>query len=139
MKLSKEQTIAEHRKMWYWIAEQYRNGNTRSVSELKMEYCKKHNLNPLCGCFCCDYNHQKQIELEGEDDYEKCQYCPVLWGTETKEGVDAYFCEHGIIDESSQKSTGLWLIAENNSLQGNFKLCVDICEHIANLPENPYV
>ena len=35
MQLTKEQAIQEHRKMWNWIADQYRYGNNMRLSVLK--------------------------------------------------------------------------------------------------------
>ena len=43
MKLTKEQAIAEHRKMWNWIADQISKSNgIVNIYNLKEEYCDMH-------------------------------------------------------------------------------------------------
>lgn len=57
MKLTKQQTIEGHRKMWNWIADEIeKRRRTVCIVELKMEYCKNNHLELRKWCFCCEYN-----------------------------------------------------------------------------------
>lgn len=38
MDLTKEQAIQEHRKMWNWIADQYKNGCIKYIYEVEQRY-----------------------------------------------------------------------------------------------------
>lgn len=47
MKLTKEQAIAGHRKMWNWIADRLEKANRKNtfdVYDLKMEYEESHKI-----------------------------------------------------------------------------------------------
>ena len=70
--------------MWRWIAEQYKSGRTDWIIDLKEEYCHKRRLSVVQNCFCCEYAISK-------DEYDYCEHCPVVWGTEEK--CRAYYCE----------------------------------------------
>ena len=52
MQLTKEQTIQEHRKMWNWIADQYKKRSRVNVGNLKDMYLheKKYERN-ICALF----------------------------------------------------------------------------------------
>ena len=70
MKLTREQAIAEHRKMWRWIAEETLK---RKKKVWKENYFKEHpeyKEHPMNGCWCCEYVHQY-------DDI--CSKCPLKW------------------------------------------------------------
>lgn len=86
MRLTKKEAIIWHRKMWQWIAEQYKTGRMEWVIDLKTEYCYSRKLHVENHCFCCEYAMSK---VKDYDDY--CNYCPVVWGTEEK--CEAYYCE----------------------------------------------
>ena len=130
MKLTKEQAIEEHRKMWNWIADQYEEGCTADVYALKEEYMQKGELEGhiLHNCFCCEYATQS-IEAEGESRFLKCSKCPVIWGTEM---FDILFpCEHYNSKYQLLKSESCKL----DKLNVNSELCVRLAREIANLPE----
>lgn len=138
MKLTKEQAIQEHRKMWNWIADRLENGDAYDIADLKEYYLegsiyRKEDI--INNCFCCHY-------AEGN-----CDNCPLKWGTEDK--VTGYFCEDGIdvynffndrfgcIPDkiNSNFNSGLWYIAYELSQDGYYKEAAVTAREIANLPE----
>lgn len=154
-KLTKEQAITEHRKMWNWIADQLEeaeklknDGNLKSsdlydVYKLKRKYVENYGSYILCSCFCCEYEYQQQVRM-GDNHKEDCVFCPLLWGTEDK--VNTSFCERGMdiadfkrkydIDFlTSLKTTGLWEMANKLSAYHKYKEAAKIARQIANLPE----
>ena len=77
MQLTKEQAIIEHRKMWNWIADQYKNRTdllkkTECVDGLK--HCYTNATFPdetiEYDCFCCEYDYQY-------DEIGICKHCPL--------------------------------------------------------------
>ena len=70
MKLTKSEAIANHRKMWNWIAEETLK-QKRKVE--KSEYFKAHGITdiPPNECYCCEYSADK-----------KCDDCLIDWGGE---------------------------------------------------------
>ena len=132
MKFTKEQAIAEHRKMWNWIADQLDNGAESDIYILKEQYCYDNNFHIMHNCFCCAYDAQFVQKYS-------CKRCPVLWGTE---GIRSdFYCETGMDGDDYELSLddefGLWLIAQNLSEEQRFKEAAEIARQIANLPENP--
>lgn len=153
--LTKEQAIAEHRKMWNWIAdkleeaEEFKNdGNLKSylynILKLKKKYIEIRGFkNIFCDCFCCEYEYQQQVRM-GDNHKEDCVLCPLLWGTEDK--VNTSFCERGMdiadfkrkydIDFLTPfKTIGLWEMANKLSAYHKYKEAAEIARQIANLPE----
>jgi len=57
-KLTKEQAIAEHRKMWRWIAKETKK-QQRIIG--KEEYLERYFPEDYIynGCFCCEYGRQR--------------------------------------------------------------------------------
>lgn len=121
MKLTKEQTIKEHRKMWNWIAKQYKNGINADVYDLKHEYLENKfpNQHIKYNCFCCDYTY---------DDYSKhCENCPLKWiDSDGNLTNDCYHCGclYYKIKKNSEKCY------ENKE---NIKKCLELAKKIANL------
>lgn len=131
MKLTKQQAIEEHRKMWNWIANYYKeivNGAERCIVEdplkelnilnLKKKYFKQYSyLTIRCDCFCCEY-----------DSYYKsdCQNCPLQWPNLIRQ--DRAYCSgpFGLY-------TKIW------EASGRMKVdvieCEKLAEQIANLKE----
>lgn len=72
MKLTREQAIAEHRKMWNWIAEQIETfGFTLDIHGYKKEYCSINDCYGILNwCFMCEYTN------------DDCNICPLDWGGE---------------------------------------------------------
>ena len=62
MKLTREPAIAEHRKMWNWIADETEK---RGEDIEKTEYFLKHNIKEsvACHCFCCEYAVHVQYDM----------------------------------------------------------------------------
>lgn len=70
MKLTKQQAIEGHRKMWNWIADEIERGKyVCIIRELKFFYCIANNLILRQNCFCCEYN----------SGYYDCSRCPLDW------------------------------------------------------------
>ena len=78
MQLTREEAIANHRKMWNWIADE-----TERLERvvLKPEYFKEHNIShnyfPLHFCYCCSFDLKEWSLL-------LCGACPVNWGVNTE-------------------------------------------------------
>lgn len=71
MKLTKQQAIEGHRKMWNWIADEIeREKRTCCIPDLKLVYCRINNLFLRRLCFCCEYS--------GDND-PYCDKCPIDW------------------------------------------------------------
>lgn len=71
MKLTKQQVIEGHRKMWNWIADEIeKEKEVLNISNLKRIYCGYNDLHLLANCFCCEYN--KNVC--------RCNQCPLTWG-----------------------------------------------------------
>lgn len=134
MGLTKEQAIEGHRKMWNWIAEQYRAGETvleelghTCVVDLKYSYINRFCNEPIMnGCFCCAYASE---EFDRTINGCTCDFCPIDWGSEVK----AFMCidryeeddEEGIYNELQATST----------YSHDYDRMAELAEEIANLPE----
>lgn len=73
MKLTREQAIAEHRKMWNWIADQIeRKRKYLSISGLKDKYffMLKMKIWPVDRCYLCQYANEHSKTFQ-------CDNCPV--------------------------------------------------------------
>ena len=118
--ITKEWTIAEHRKMWQWIAEETLK---RERIVYKKEYLEEYfpNEDIRCNCFCCEYD----TKFDGN----ACSHCPILWGTE--DVTSSYFCERG--DDYGIK--GLWTLCDYLTMDKQYKEASIIAKKIANLPE----
>ena len=129
MNLTKEQSVIEHRRMWNWIAQQYRMGKRYNVEEMKSWYISDvlgkspdliHNR-----CFCCEYSVQA-----GECQSGLCDNCPIKWPSV----VDEYFCLDACVPNDEE---GLYQVLCSVSLQSrcDSKVLACFAEQIANLPE----
>ena len=127
--LTKERAIKEHRKMWNWIADQLENGRSMTIGTLKEVYCDENEFDILNNCFCCEFDAKQSLYC--------CENCPILWGTENI--VHDYYCETGMTDYKTEtyfgEETGLWMLAENLTLEHRYKEAAEIARQIANLPE----
>lgn len=117
MKLTREQVIAEHRKMWRWIAEQYEKMDYMgclSPRQLKEIYiCEKgYDFFLICrSCFLCEYTGGLE-----------CNKCPLDWGV-SQDCVGDY------------KNKGLYRQINQCYWEGDFKKCAELAHQIAELPE----
>lgn len=77
MKEEREDAIRNHRKMWEWIAEQYENGLSLDIDDMKKMYMTEHHVSAFLpsNCFLCKYV-QDFGTVYG---YDSCSCCPVKW------------------------------------------------------------
>ncbi|MCI5891797.1 MAG: hypothetical protein MRZ66_00100 [Clostridiales bacterium] len=79
LNLTKAQTIAEHRKMWHWIADETKKQGRKVWKD---EYFEAMNIplenRPDNECYCCDYANCE------------CTECPIEWGGEVGTCLDRY-------------------------------------------------
>ena len=80
MKLTREQAIAEHRKMWLWISRQIMkdyvaNEKVKIIYFYKCDYLNKVYPNEMITskCFCCEYVRQTSKNRYCYKD------CPLYW------------------------------------------------------------
>lgn len=72
MKLTKQQAIVGHRKMWNWIADEIeKRKHICKIINLKMIYCHENVLNLQNHCFCCEYTDSID---------NACDSCILDWG-----------------------------------------------------------
>lgn len=81
MNLTREQAIAEHRKMWNWIADMTEKLKHRVE---KGEYFSEMEINnvPHLGCYCCEFEHHNPNCCN--------EYCIIDWGY-GKSCTDSYY------------------------------------------------
>lgn len=92
-----KKTIENHKKMWTYIKEQEEgcgyvpNSDTRYA--LKSNYIYTNNIEdePNNNCFLCDY--AKNMKIRSKSGRQMCEYCPCLWGSETKLQGHGFYCE----------------------------------------------
>ena len=117
--LTKEQAIAEHRKMWRWIAEE-----TEKRQEIVYEedYLEDYFPDKIisCDCFCCEYDKQKQGK--------NCRSCPIDWGSK----CDWFMC---LRKETKDDNEGLFYLWENAADTDAWKKAAELARQIAELPE----
>ena len=72
MKLTREEAILWHRKMWNWIADRIEEEKEyQDINYLKKEYCDIKGFHcETNNCFCCEYTNIN------------CSLCPIEWGSE---------------------------------------------------------
>ncbi|MCH5186818.1 MAG: hypothetical protein J1F63_00340 [Oscillospiraceae bacterium] len=74
-KMTKAEAIANHRKMWNWIADETEK-RQRCVSKDEYFYTVDIANRPHQRCYCCEYSAQNGILPFPEYD---CGLCPVVW------------------------------------------------------------
>lgn len=115
MELTRKQAIAEHRKMWNWIADETLR---KGYKVKKKHYLKKHgfgNTFILNDCFCCKYVSDIATLRDIEGDL--CSLCPVdAWDL-----AEPDECMGGLFHS--------WLHSDN------FEESAKLARQIANLPE----
>lgn len=75
MGFTKKEAIAEHRKMWNWIANMIKQrGTVIDVERYKKNYCDNHGYGNSVEnyCFLCEYVTANGIE---------CKNCALIWGS----------------------------------------------------------
>ena len=121
MKLTREQVIAEHRKMWRWIAEQYEKEYDIDPYQLKKIYFSGNwyddpFLMIQSCCFLCDY-----VKELGDG---RCNNCPLVWGT------TGNYCMG-----TSGEHRGLYGQLMDCYLNRDIEKCAKLARQIADLPE----
>lgn len=125
MHLTKTQAIAEHRKMWNWIADQVEQGIVvQPVYLLKKEYLKDtpYHKELIANCFLCEYAGVCS---------DSCRHCPVVHENKNNR---AKGCLGGLYDEL------VYVIGNKcylDATQEDRQYAVQLCRKIANLPERP--
>lgn len=125
IKMTKEEAIVNHRRLWNEIADMLDRGERCN----HVDVLKRQALNNIGeendihnNCYCCEY---------AKND---CSRCPVIWNNES---YDDYMCEIGYEDDFS-------IYVEHNSEWANFLILIGekdydtaakIAREIANLPE----
>ena len=108
MKLTKQQAIEGHRKMWNWIADEIEKQKSEYwIPSLKECYCYENKLTLISDCFCCEYNNN----------YKECPKCPLDW-------IESSYC---CGDEKSLYHRVLY--------PKRWQEQADLARQIANLPE----
>ena len=109
-KITKEQVIINHRKMWCWIAEWTRllKRKVRRIEYFDDIPVREY---PRYGCYCCEFVYQ----FFNDDD---CSLCPIEWGKGRK-------CEeYGTLFNE-------WI----NCNDSNWERAAELADMIAELPE----
>lgn len=77
-KLTREEAIELHKKMWNWIADETeRTGLLISKSDYFMLAGAQCRSIPAHTCYCCEYDrHRNSLNHNG-----RCKYCPLDWGS----------------------------------------------------------
>lgn len=119
MQLTREEAIANHRKMWNWIADETER---RKASVSKSDYLHDTLFRDIINdCFCCEYSFQKP-------GCESCRLCPLDWGSNQK----SIMCEN-IRSYSDQE--GLYADWCDFKRKNDWRNAAKIAREIANLPE----
>ena len=135
MQLTKEQTIQEHRKMWNWIADQYKKRRRANVGNLKDMYLYEKNMGGIYGhCFLCNYAGNNESSY-GNYAFN-CDQCLLQWPVPEDSNIEDGYC----VDKYNLNDNyGLYgMLEEGYNEKGSrltFKEKENIAREIANLPE----
>lgn len=81
-RLSYQETIIQHRRMWNGIADktvESKQCATKYEYMLHLERNKEQNERPVHHCFLCDYaTKTAHMETGKTDDDIRCNYCPCI-------------------------------------------------------------
>ena len=77
--LTKEQAIAEHRKMWNWIADETEKSKKIVGKSAYFRKTAPNDMGILHDCYCCRYDISNI-----PDRTFRCRYCPIDWGNNTR-------------------------------------------------------
>lgn len=85
MKLTFNEAIANHRKMWNWIADKSEE-RKRVIS--KADYFAENKIKDYAfeNCYACEYGIQQIGYYQGS---AKCDKCPIDWGVENCEAISS--------------------------------------------------
>ena len=112
MRLTKSEAIANHRKMWRWIAEETLKQKCKVE---KSEYFKAHGITyvPLTLCYCCEYILDAGV----------CPDCLIEWGGEYGTCLDR---------DNRYDHKGLYALWKRET---NYIKAAELAKKIAELPE----
>ena len=102
MNLSREQAIAEHRKMWNWIADMTEKLNRKIEKD---EYFTEMEINnvPYLECYCCEFKRYNP---------NCCNECCIIdWGKD-KGCMDSYYRKWGPTNDWQEAARLARIIAE---------------------------
>lgn len=126
--MTREQAIEEHRKMWRWIADQYRKGRNEFITSLKEEYITKifGEEDIRNDCFCCEYA-KNQADIH---ECMMCDCCPIEW----KSHVELFPCidRYKVDDFKGLYECTFFLSSDVSKTRNEI---IRLAEEIANLPE----
>ena len=122
MKLTREEAVSLHRKMWNWIADRIEEEKAyqdyQDINNLKEEYCYREGFYYVRNdCFCWEYANCN------------CDFCPIEWGSDLKD----YMCldKYEVYDDK-----GLYRLS---TYETDWKEQVKLARKISNLPERENV
>lgn len=72
--MTKSKAIANHRRMWTWIANSIK---AKKKGVWKSQFFNYISEKPLNNCYCCEYASKKSIR-------KMCKKCPLIWGNSQK-------------------------------------------------------
>ncbi|WP_346304214.1 hypothetical protein [Bacteroides sp.] len=114
MKLTREEAVSGHRKMWNWIADWVEEKeNSDGIQWLKNKYCTQNNLELRSDCFCCEYTQRN------------CSACPIQWGG----SLEDFMCMQKYEEDDDE---GLYALCCNEL---DWEEQAKLARQIANLPE----
>lgn len=118
MQLTREEAIANHRKMWNWISDETERWEDCTT---KSDYFNTFFDLPIPrnGCYCCEY-------ARNIIKYSVCSVCPLLWGSSFAT------C---IFDGSKDDKRGLYVQWERACENKDWQKSAHLARFIANLPE----
>lgn len=125
MKLSKQQAIKEHRKMWNWIADEIEKTGHEVT---KYDYLRQSEYayeRIRADCFLCDY-----IRNTGDG---LCGHCPLVWYKDDDRFVGRTMC----IDPKSPYFKYLLHDTKGKTYEEWVKESSKYAREIANLPIRP--
>ena len=124
MKLTREQAITEHRKMWNWIADKTEE---RGEKVKKENYFRENGItDDVCSlCYCCEF--ARQLMYLSHYTTKKCVFCPIKWG----DNANARCSNDG------KDSLGIYSKWIASSIGNDYNSSAQLAREIAYLPEKP--
>jgi len=130
LKLTLEETIAAHREMWNWLAENPA-AEKEEYPPLKELYAKGlYSEIPRSKCYLCEYAFQQAKELLRPDYY--CDYCPLDW--DVFKNITSYMCEESRYGEWRDNYTDP-RFASSKFYETSLQIRKQLAAQIAGLPE----
>ena len=123
MKLTKEQAIINHRKMWNWTADKTEE---RGKKVLEPEYFRKNQIADSVEnyCYCCEF--AKQFKCISGSIPWTCTLCPIDWDSK-----DSCPCCHPAYIGKGKGLYARWIDSRSTVTS------IQLAREIAYLPEKP--